>query len=42
MKPKYQLSPRTFLPAATLLVGLVLGYLIFGRNPKANACLAFS
>ena len=30
MKPKYTFSPRTFLPFATLLVGLVLGYLIFG------------
>lgn len=32
MKAKYQISARTFLPVATLLVGLVLGFLIFGRN----------
>lgn len=40
MKPKYQLSPRTFLPAATLLVGLVLGYLIFGRNHQHESSTA--
>ncbi|AEE51342.1 efflux RND transporter periplasmic adaptor subunit [Haliscomenobacter hydrossis] len=32
MKPKYTFSPRTFLPFATLLLGLVLGYLIFGQK----------
>lgn len=34
MKAKYKLTPRTFLPFATLLVGLVVGYLIFGRGDE--------
>jgi Cu(I)/Ag(I) efflux system membrane fusion protein len=32
MKAKYSFTPRTFLPFATLLVGLIAGYLIFGRT----------
>lgn len=34
MKTTYKLTPRTFLPFATLLVGLAGGYLIFGRGDQ--------
>lgn len=34
MKPKYKFTPRTFLPFATLLLGLLVGYLLFGRGSE--------